>query len=41
MIIRPQDMEARLDQLGKSDEVLRCLTQVLVARLRGQLDRLV
>lgn len=39
LVIRPKDMESRLDQLGKSDKVLRRLIKVFVARLRGQLDR--
>ncbi len=41
LIIRPEDMEARLEQLGETDKVLRRLMGIFVSRLRGQLDRLV
>ena len=36
MIIKPEDLESRLEQLEKTDKVLRRLIKIFVERLRGQ-----
>ena len=36
MIIKPEDLESRMDQLEKADKVLFRLINIFVARLRGQ-----
>ena len=36
MIIKPEDLESRLDQLEKTDKVLRRLIKIFVESLRGQ-----
>ncbi len=41
MVIRPADLEKRLENLADADPVLRRLIDVYVARLRGKLEHLV
>lgn len=39
IMVRPDDLDKRLNRLAESDMVLRRLIDVFVLRLRGQLDR--
>lgn len=41
LVIGPEDMAARMAQLGNTDKVLHRLIGIFVDRLRGQLSRLV